>query len=71
MPSYPGATRYAFTFIASEGSRAVLSIEANQASGLLRRNPPLESAGFGAARDAAGRSKSNAGRAILFRKLSD
>lgn len=68
MPSYPGATRYAFTFIASEGSRAVLNVEADHASALIQVEPSLKRAGPGAARDAAGRSNSGIGRAILYRQ---
>lgn len=66
MPSYPGATRYAFTFIASDGSRAVLNVEANFATAVIGRIPSLERAGPGAAHDAAGRAVSGAGRSIRY-----
>jgi hypothetical protein len=66
--SYPGATRYAFTFIASEGGRALLNVEVDHASSLVKKAPSLQKAGPGAVRDAAGRSNSGAGRAILYRK---
>lgn len=66
-PSYPGATRYAFTFIASDGGRAVLNVGANHASALIRAEPSPGKTAPGAARDAAGRSNHGAGRAILFR----
>lgn len=69
-PGYPGATRYAFTFIASEGSRAVLNLDLNPPSGLVRRETSPGIAVPGVARDAAGRSNHGDGRAIRFRKLS-
>jgi hypothetical protein len=67
--SYPGATRYAFTFIASEGGSAVLNLEVDHATSLAKRAPSLQRAGPGAARDAAGRSNSGAGGAILYREV--
>jgi hypothetical protein len=67
LPGYPGATRYAFTFIASEGSRAVLNVEAEHASALIRAEPSLKRTAPRAARDAAGRSNPGIGRAILYR----
>jgi hypothetical protein len=76
LPSYPGATRYAFTFIASEGSRAVLTVDLDDASTRIKAGTSLKRAGQGSLRkaagsDAAGRSHSGADRAILFRRLSE
>ena len=71
LPIYPGATRYAFTFIASVGGRAILNVELDGASRLIKREPSLKRAGPGAARDAAGRWDSGARGAVLYRKRSD
>jgi hypothetical protein len=77
MPSFPGASRYAFTFISSEGGRAVLDIQVTRPTGISgKRTSPRTSRPEAAddaakARDAAGRkAKSGPAPGIRFRKPS-
>jgi hypothetical protein len=65
--AYPGATRYAFTFIASEGSQTGLSVAVAAPTGLFNREPRPARIRPGKERDAAGRIESRAAGAILYR----
>ncbi len=78
LPTYPGADRYAFTFISSEGGRAVVEVRVDRpnATGMPGKRPSSPKSGPGAARDAArdaaGRkAKPGAAPVIRFRNPSD
>lgn len=67
MPSYPGATRYAFTFVSSDAGRAELSLAVSHPTAAMRPERFSVPAPRAKPRDAAGRARRESGRAILFR----
>jgi hypothetical protein len=65
--SFPGSTRYAFTFIASDGSRAGLKVAVAQPTRLSNREPRPARTHPGKGRNAAGRIGSRAAGGVLYR----
>lgn len=65
--AYPGAERYAFTFIASDGGRAGLTVRVDHATALTRRGANAARARSGPSRDAAGRLRPRAPAVLRFR----
>jgi hypothetical protein len=67
LPAYPGATHYAFTFIAADGSRAGLAVAVGHPSALIFRESRPARNDPGQTRDAAGRIESRPRGLILYR----
>jgi hypothetical protein len=67
LPAYPGTSRYAYTFIAANGSRAGLSVVVGHPTGLFPGVTRPETTAPVQARDAAGRVLSRPANTLLFR----